>query len=162
MVVLVLGGMLAGAILASTVPRLCDLSRAEGSPHLRESPRLFVPPRHFAPAPWVHAMPSWTDACEPPYWIDGEGHKRFKIACLAGEADPAVFGQPGFVNVVSRPWTRVTENGRVLCVTTPCARIPLQPGAHTLTFENEERGAKRSETVIVTADKLKTVSVVLE
>ena len=53
---------------------------------------------------------------------------------------------PGFLTISSVPPGRVSEHGRVLCTNTPCAKLPLSPGAHTITLENKEDALK---TVIV-------------
>ena len=48
-------------------------------------------------------------------------------------AEPA---EPGFVTVSAYPWAKVTEGAKVICPSTPCAKVQMSPGPHTLTFEN--------------------------
>ena len=55
----------------------------------------------------------------------------------------------GFLTINVYPWAKVTEGGRVLCAATPCNKIPLAPGAHTLQLENAEQGMKQSTTVTI-------------
>jgi len=56
---------------------------------------------------------------------------------------------PGFVTLSSYPWSKVTEGGRVVCPATPCNKVQMSPGTHTLTFENSEQGLKQSTTVTI-------------
>ena len=35
----------------------------------------------------------------------------------------------------------------MVCAATPCNKIPLSPGSHTLQLENPEQGMKQSTTV---------------
>ncbi|MCA9588056.1 MAG: serine/threonine protein kinase, partial [Myxococcales bacterium] len=50
--------------------------------------------------------------------------------------------EPGYLTIFSYPWAKVTEGGRVVCASTPCTRVQMSPGAHTLTLENAEQGYK--------------------
>jgi hypothetical protein len=59
-------------------------------------------------------------------------------------AEPA---EPGFVTVNAYPWAKVTEGAKVICPATPCNKVQMSPGAHTLTFEN---GAEPSQKQTVT------------
>jgi serine/threonine-protein kinase len=56
---------------------------------------------------------------------------------------------PGFLTINVYPWAKVSEGGRVLCAATPCNKIPLSPGSHTLLLENAEQGMKQSTTVTI-------------
>ena len=56
---------------------------------------------------------------------------------------------PGFLTINVYPWAKVSEGGRVICAATPCNKIPLSPGSHTLTLENPEQGMKQSTTVTI-------------
>ncbi len=56
------------------------------------------------------------------------------------------------------PWTRVSEGGRVLG-TTPLYRVPLSPGAHTLTLDNPDEGIHSSYTVTIKAGELVSRSI---
>ena len=62
---------------------------------------------------------------------------------------PAEEKENGFLTINVYPWAKVTEGGRVLCAATPCNKIPLSPGAHTLQLENPEQGMKQSTTVTI-------------
>ena len=55
----------------------------------------------------------------------------------------------GFLTINVYPWAKVSEGGRVLCAATPCNKIPLSPGPHTLQLENSEQGMKQSTTVVI-------------
>ena len=57
--------------------------------------------------------------------------------------------EPGFLTINVYPWAKVSEGGRVLCAATPCNKIPLSPGSHTLTLENPDQGTKQSTTVTI-------------
>ncbi|MDB4934218.1 MAG: serine/threonine protein kinase, partial [Labilithrix sp.] len=57
--------------------------------------------------------------------------------------------EPGFLTINVYPWAKVSEGGRVLCAATPCNKIPLSPGSHTLLLENPEQGMKQSTTVTI-------------
>lgn len=57
--------------------------------------------------------------------------------------------EPGFVTLNSYPWSKVTEGGRVICPATPCNKVQMSPGSHTLTFENSEQGLKQSTSVTI-------------
>jgi serine/threonine protein kinase len=56
----------------------------------------------------------------------------------------------GYLTFDTYPWTKVTENGRVLG-TTPLVHVALPAGAHTLTLENPEQGIKQSYSVTIKA-----------
>ena len=72
---------------------------------------------------------------------------RTSTAVTAPQApEPA---EPGFVTLSSYPWSKVTEGGRVVCPATPCNKVQMSPGSHTLTFENSEQGLKQSTTVTI-------------
>lgn len=62
---------------------------------------------------------------------------------------PATPEDPGFLTIQSTPWSKVTESGKVICATTPCFKVPMAPGNHMLTFENTEKGIKRSYPVTI-------------
>ena len=57
--------------------------------------------------------------------------------------------EPGFLTINVYPWAKVSEGGRVLCAATPCNKIPLSPGVHTLTLDNPEQGMKQSTSVTI-------------
>lgn len=57
--------------------------------------------------------------------------------------------EPGFITLNSYPWSKVTAGGRVICPATPCNKVQLPAGNHTLTFENSEQGLKTTMTVTI-------------
>jgi hypothetical protein len=58
--------------------------------------------------------------------------------------------EPGFVTVSAYPWAKVTEGGKVICPVTPCNKVQMSAGTHTLTFENgEQPGQKQTVSVQV-------------
>jgi serine/threonine protein kinase len=61
---------------------------------------------------------------------------------------PATDDSTGFLTFDTYPWTRVSENGKVLG-TTPIVHLPLPAGPHTLMLENADQGIKQSYTVTV-------------
>jgi serine/threonine-protein kinase len=56
--------------------------------------------------------------------------------------------EPGFLTFDTYPWTRVTENGKLLG-TTPLVKVALAPGVHVLTFENEEQAVSHTQSVTI-------------
>ncbi len=56
---------------------------------------------------------------------------------------------PGYLTINVYPWAKVSEGGRVLCAATPCNKVSLSPGTHTLLLENPEQGMKQSTTVTI-------------
>ncbi len=62
---------------------------------------------------------------------------------------PSEDKEPGFLTINVYPWAKVSENGRTLCAATPCNKIQLSPGPHTLTLENPEQGLRQTTTVMI-------------
>jgi serine/threonine-protein kinase len=56
--------------------------------------------------------------------------------------------EDGYLTIQVTPWAKVTEGGRVICKATPCSKVAMPPGTHTLTLENPEQNLK--QTVVVT------------
>ena len=56
---------------------------------------------------------------------------------------------PGFLTIVTTPSAKLSVHGRVLCTTTPCSKLALPPGQHTLTLENKEDASKTIVTVTI-------------
>ena len=69
---------------------------------------------------------------------------------------PSEDKEPGFLTINVYPWAKVSEGGRVLCAATPCNKIPLSPGTHTLQLENPEQGVKQSTTVTIKSGETAT------
>ena len=64
------------------------------------------------------------------------------------------------MTVSAYPWAKVTENGRVICPVTPCNKVQMAPGSHTLTFENgEAAGQKQTVTVQIKSGETSTKNV---
>lgn len=72
---------------------------------------------------------------------------------------PAEDKDPGFLTINVYPWAKVSEGGRVLCAATPCNKIPLSPGSHTLTLENPDQGMKQATTVAIKSGETTTRAV---
>jgi len=78
----------------------------------------------------------------------------------APPSPPQPAEEPGFVTVSAYPWAKVTEGGRVVCPVTPCNKVQMSPGSHTLTFENGEApGQKQTVTVQVKSGETATKNV---
>lgn len=69
--------------------------------------------------------------------------------------------EPGFLTITVYPWAKISEGGRPLC-TTPCNKIPLPPGTHTLQAENPDEGLKQTTTVVIKSGETKTHSLALK
>jgi hypothetical protein len=69
---------------------------------------------------------------------------------------------PGFLTINVYPWAKVSEGGRVLCAATPCNKIQLSPGSHTLTLENVEQGVKQTTTVVIKSGETTTRAIGLK
>lgn len=73
--------------------------------------------------------------------LTGAGH------CVgAAPVGPVASTDPGFLRLAVYPWATVIEGERVVC-TTPCNRVALAPGPHTLLLENAEHGIR--STIVV-------------
>ncbi|MDB4941375.1 MAG: serine/threonine protein kinase, partial [Labilithrix sp.] len=55
----------------------------------------------------------------------------------------------GFLTINVYPWAKVSEGGKVLCAATPCNKVPLSPGSHTLTLENPDQNMRQNTTVVI-------------
>ena len=69
---------------------------------------------------------------------------------------------PGFLTINVYPWAKVSEGGRVLCAATPCNKVPLSPGAHTLTLENPDQGVKQTTSVFIKSGETTTRAIGLK
>jgi hypothetical protein len=63
--------------------------------------------------------------------------------------EPKEDKEPGFLTIKVYPWAKVTEGGRVICAATPCIKIPLAPGTHTLQLQNAEQGVNQTTSVTI-------------
>jgi serine/threonine-protein kinase len=68
---------------------------------------------------------------------------------------PAEEKEPGFLTLQVYPWAKVSEGGRTLC-TTPCVKVKMAPGAHTLTLENSDQGLKTTTVVVIKSGETTT------
>ncbi|AKV03478.1 serine/threonine protein kinase [Labilithrix luteola] len=68
---------------------------------------------------------------------------------------------PGFLTINVYPWAKISEGGKPLC-TTPCNKVPLPPGSHTLQVENPDEGLKQTTTVVIKSGETKTHSLALK
>jgi serine/threonine-protein kinase len=96
------------------------------------TPPVKPPPTHHAVTPPVKppVTPPVTPPVKPPV-----------------TPPPPSDDEKGFLTISVTPWAKVTEGGRVICSATPCNKVPLGPGTHTLTLENSEQGLKQTVTV---------------
>ena len=65
----------------------------------------------------------------------------------------------GFLTINVYPWAKVSEGGKVLCAATPCNKIALSPGSHTLSLENPEQNMHQSTTVTIKSGETTTRAV---
>ncbi len=104
------------------------------------------------PPPTTGAVATGTaTSTKPVKPITGGAAKGGAAGARPQSAPPAPVEEKenGFLTINVYPWAKVTEGGRVLCAATPCNKIPLSPGAHTLQLENPEQGMKQSTTVTI-------------
>jgi serine/threonine-protein kinase len=127
--------------------------------------RSAEPPARSADAPVASAAPAEPASAAPvvpasallgvgsataPATAKAASHARTTPKTAAPPPPPPPAEEPGFVTVSAYPWAKVTEGGRVVCAVTPCSKVPMSPGAHTLMFENgESPGQRQSITVQV-------------
>lgn len=69
---------------------------------------------------------------------------------------------PGFFTIRTTPSARVTDRGRVLCTSTPCAKLPLSPGVHTITLENKDESLKTVINVTIVSGEITSKRVTLK
>jgi serine/threonine-protein kinase len=62
---------------------------------------------------------------------------------------------PGYLSLVTSPWTQVTLDGRSLGET-PLVRVPLPPGTHTLRLRNPSAGIDESYEVTIRSGETTT------
>jgi hypothetical protein len=56
---------------------------------------------------------------------------------------------PGFLTIITTPSAKLSVHGRVLCTATPCSKLALPAGQHTLTLEAKEDSSKTIVTVMI-------------
>jgi hypothetical protein len=79
----------------------------------------------------------------------------------AAPASPSGDNGPGFLNLAAYPWAQVTEGSKVLCVT-PCVKMQMTPGSHTLTLENSEHNMRRTVVVNIKSGETTAKAIALE
>ncbi|MBX3222051.1 MAG: serine/threonine protein kinase [Labilithrix sp.] len=124
-----------------------------------------APPATAATSPTT-TSPTTTSAPPPPAKTAHNTHPpppRTAVSppkTSAPPPPPSPAEDPGFVTVSAYPWAKVTEGGRVICSVTPCSKVSMPPGTHTLTFENGETpGQKQTVTVTVRSGETSTKNV---
>ncbi len=71
--------------------------------------------------------------------------------------------EPGLIGVnVSRNWAHVWIDGQKLDLTTPLAKVPIEPGVHTVRVENEAFGIDATRQVTIDPGEVATVLFDLE
>jgi eukaryotic-like serine/threonine-protein kinase len=68
-------------------------------------------------------------------------------------ASSIVLPEPGFLTFDSYPWTRVSEDGRILG-DTPLVRRSLPAGVHVLTLDNAEQGIHQTYSVTISSGEM--------
>ena len=99
------------------------------------------------PAPVVAPPPV---ALPPRGYVGPLPGARPKSAAAETPATPAPSPEEkgGFVTIDTYPWTKVSENGRVLG-TTPLVNCPLGAGTHVLSLDNPQDNVHTTTTVVV-------------
>lgn len=69
---------------------------------------------------------------------------------------------PGFLTIQTTPWSKVTLNGKVICQTTPCNKVPVAPGSYVLTLENAEKGIKKTHPVTIKSGEVTPKNIALD
>jgi serine/threonine-protein kinase len=94
------------------------------------------------------ATPVTSSSSSPPQAPAAKHSRVAAPKASAGPATPPQAEDPGALTVVAYPWAKVTEGSKVICAVTPCFKVPMSPGAHTLTFEaGDPPGQKQVVTV---------------
>ena len=73
---------------------------------------------------------------------------------------PPAGAKVGYLRLNSKPWTRISIDGKDTGLTTPQTKISLPPGKHTITLVNNPFGIKHTFTVTIVAGE--TVTKVLD
>jgi serine/threonine-protein kinase len=119
-----------------------------------ETPSATVTATATAPASVTSTAPS-----VPPKQHPHVGPARAP-AQPAKTPPPPTAEEPGFVTMSAYPWAKVSEGSKVVCAVTPCNKVSMSAGAHTLTFENgESPGQKQTVVVQVKSGETSTKNV---
>ena len=69
---------------------------------------------------------------------------------------------PGFLTILTTPWSTVSANGKVVCKTTPCYKVSMPPGSYNLSLENTEKGLKKSYPVTIKSGEVTAKNIALD
>jgi serine/threonine protein kinase len=119
------------------------------APTTPSPPAVTAPAAQGAPAHHDHSGSAHAAGAPPP--TPPKPAVPAPAAPTAPAAAPADVGT-GYLTLDTYPWTRVSENGRVLG-TTPLVHVALSAGTHVLTLENPEQGLKQQYPVTLKADE---------
>jgi serine/threonine-protein kinase len=139
-----LAGNASGAVPALTAVPMT----APGTPATLETAQAQTPPVDTG-VPMASAPPSAAPAAS----------SAVKSASPRHAAPTKPSEDPGFLTITAYPWAKVYEGGRVVCPATPCNKLPMSPGAHTLVLENTEQGTRQSATVVIKSGETTTKAV---
>ncbi len=118
-------------------------AKAEAPKTDNAAPKIAAAPA--APPPVAHQR--WAPSPTPP----APAPQPTSAPTPAATA-PAPEAEQGFLTIDTYPWTRVSENGRVLG-NTPLVRVPLSAGTHVLTLENPQDNVRQTTTVVIKANE---------
>jgi eukaryotic-like serine/threonine-protein kinase len=141
----------------AAVPTPVEMGRVDAPPAVVEMPALAPPGLpETVPSPEAAETPSEvteTPREKPTATARSKPPPRPqpppRVTSAPPSPPPAAQDDPGFVTLFSYPWAKVTEGGRTVCAATPCTKVAMPPGSHTLVFENSEKGLKQSVQVSV-------------
>ncbi len=150
----------AAAEAAPPSPPPAEAAPKTPPPPAEAAPKTPPPPAEAAPsAPETRSKPVAVARPAPPPRAPAPAPTARRAAEPSAETPEAATN--GFLTLDTYPWTRVSLNGRVLG-TTPLVRVPLPPGAHTLTLENPAEGIRRTTTVNVKSGDTSTKRLAFE
>jgi serine/threonine-protein kinase len=107
-------------------------------------------PLGSSPVSVMEPMPPSTGAAEPARPRLGA---RPPAGAKMGGAKPRPSApseerENGYLTITAYPWAKVSEGGRIVCAATPCSKVPLSPGTHTLQLENPELPMRQTTTTV--------------
>jgi hypothetical protein len=68
--------------------------------------------------------------------------------------------EPGYLTMVTYPWTRVTIAGKTL--TTPFNKVALPPGTYNAVLENPDQGIKQTMPITIKSGEATTKNLSLK
>jgi eukaryotic-like serine/threonine-protein kinase len=69
---------------------------------------------------------------------------------------------PGYLTITTTPWSTVSVNGKVVCKTTPCYKVSIPPGSYQVTFENTEKGLKKTHPITIKSGEITAKNIALD